>query len=210
VRGPAGTEASSQARAWFPAEVTPYGPGWRCYAPGKGLINVGYQGGGYRWWLQTGPARGMEGRAGFADPHDAMQDAARVTDRLAPGMFAALTRDELFALYRELAQAYPQHPGGSRAGERWYTELSGVSGEVFRQMEIMALDPQYSGPQPLEFAQATRLAFTGAALQAMATSRNRPSWPTPPTARREPGRAARRRPAASARTAAGARPARSR
>ena len=149
---------------WSPADVTPYGPGYCRYVPGKGLLKVGYESRQYRWWLQTGPAKGIPGRAGLAGPREAMRDADRLTGLRAAGMFEKLTVDELRALYRELVQAYPGYG----------PELASVRDDVFGQLEIAALNPAYNGPDPVLFAQAVRLAFTGAVTQALRASPNSP------------------------------------
>jgi len=91
---------------------------------------------------------------------------------------------------RELAKAHPQRRDGSGADDRWYRELDEVRSEVFREMEITALDPHYIGPPPAAFAQAARLASFGAVHQAEMASPNRPSWLRP--GRQAPGLAARR------------------
>ena len=156
--------AGAAEPGWSAADTTSYGPGYCRYVPGKGMLKVGYDRHQYRWWLQTGPGKAMDGRDGFTDPREAMQDADRLTAMLVPGMFDALTTDELMALYRELVQAYP------------HAELASVRDDVFGQMEIAALDRRYNGPDPLLFAQAAQLAFSGALAQAMRASMNRGSW----------------------------------
>lgn len=188
-----GAAASIQGQTWIPASGSPYGPGWRCYVHGTGMPHVGLEENGYRFWLQTGPNEAFPGRGGFADPGHAMRDAAQVADRLKPRIFAALTRDELLALYRELAKAYPQDRDGSGAGDRWFRELDEVRSEVFRQMEITALDPHYIGPEPTAFARAARLASFGAVAQAENTSPSRPSWVRTRPDSQAPGPAPRRR-----------------
>jgi hypothetical protein len=202
MRDPGGAAAAISGQAWNSVPESPHGPGWRCYVPGTGMLRVVRQDDGYRWWLQTGPDRALPGRGGFVDPGSAMQDAARVAGGLAPRMFAGLARDELLALYRQLARAYPQHRDGSGAGDRWYRELEEARSEVFRQMEITALDPYYIGPQPAAFAEAARLASFGAVSRAEMASPQRPSWLRTRPGRLTPGQAPRRRqvsPAARAR-----------
>lgn len=200
---PARVTSASSGQMWTSMPAGPHGPGWRCYVRDTGMLLVVRQGNGYRWWLQTGPSKAMPGRGGFADPGDAMDDAARSAGGLAPRMFAGLTRDELLALYRQLARAYPQHRDGSGVGDRWHRELEDVRAEVFRQMEITALDPFYIGPQPAAFAQAARLASFGAVTRAELASPQRPNWLRPRPARPALLRPARRRPAGLARARAG-------
>ena len=60
---------------WFPARITPYGPGYSRYVPGKGVLRVGYEHRQYRWWLPAGTGRG-----GFATGRQAMRDADRLAE----------------------------------------------------------------------------------------------------------------------------------
>jgi len=69
---------------WFPARITPYGPGYSRYVPGKGMLQVGYENRQYRWWLPAGP-----GRDGFATGRQAMRDADRLAGMDFPGGSAA-------------------------------------------------------------------------------------------------------------------------
>ena len=62
---------------WSPARITPYGPGYSRCAPGKGMVQVYYENGQYRWRLHTGPAEAMPGQGGFARGRDAMRAADR-------------------------------------------------------------------------------------------------------------------------------------
>jgi hypothetical protein len=60
---------------WSPTRITPYGPGYSRYVPGKGMLQVRYGNGQYRWSLQTDAAAAMTGQDGFARGREAMRAA---------------------------------------------------------------------------------------------------------------------------------------
>ena len=153
---------------WFPARITPYGPGYSRYVPGKGILQVGYEHGQYRWWLPAGP-----GRDGFATGRQAMRDADRLAEMLPPGMFAALDAGELMALYRELTQAHPRRGTATSGTGEWEAKLTSMRTEVPGQLEIAALDAAYTGPGPLRFALAAQMTSAGAVGQSMRASQDR-------------------------------------
>jgi hypothetical protein len=62
---------------WSPARIAPYGPGYSRDVPGKGTLQVCYEKGQYRWWLQTDAGEAMPGQGGFARGREAMQAADR-------------------------------------------------------------------------------------------------------------------------------------
>ena len=62
---------------WSTARITPYGPGYSRYVPGKGTLHVCYEKGQYRWSLQTDAAEATTGQDGFARGREAMQAADR-------------------------------------------------------------------------------------------------------------------------------------
>ena len=187
---------------WSPASVTPYGPGYCRYVPGQGMLKVGYESRQYRWWLLTGPAKARPGRDGFADPREAMRDADRLTAMLAPGMFEALTIDELRALYRELVQAYPEYHSGTTNTGRWYEELASVRDDVFGQMEIAALDPAYrAGPAVVRPGRAA-----GVYRRTRAGAEGKPERSVPPCRDRRGRAGDRSRPGRRCRAPGAARP----
>ena len=153
---------------WFPARITPYGPGYIRYVTGKGMLQVGYEHRQYRWWLPAGP-----GRDGFATGRQAMRDADRLAEMLPPGMFAALDAGELLALYRELTQAHPRRGTDTSGTGEWEAKLASMRTEVPGQLEIAALDAAYTGPGPLRFALAAQMTSAGAVDQAMRASQDR-------------------------------------
>jgi hypothetical protein len=158
---------------WARDEANPYGPCYRRYAPGQGVLRIvarsGYT---YAWYLSAASRSDSLSwpEEGFASPRDAMRDADRQVCQMPPRMFGRLTPGEAQALYRKLAAA---HDWGRDQGD---PTLSEVREELYTQLKIQAAAPAYHGPAPHRFIWAAKEASRGACLQAAAASPNRASW----------------------------------
>jgi hypothetical protein len=171
---PARTAAAGDLEpGWSRDEANPYGPCYRRYAPGHGVLRiVACSGYSYAWYLSTkSPSDSLSWpEEGFASPRDAMRDADHQVSHMPPRMFGRLTPGEAQALYRKLAAAYDC---GRSQGD---PALGDVREELFTQLKIQAAGPSYHGPEPHKFIHAVKEASRGAALQAMAASPNQASW----------------------------------
>jgi hypothetical protein len=212
---------------WAHDEANGYGPCYRRYAPGQGVLRIVARSGySYAWYLSTkSPSEALSWpRERFASPRDAMRDADDQVSQMPPRMFGRLTPGDAQELYRRLARAY------DCGRNQRVLALADVREELFTQLKIQAADPAYHGPEPHKFIHAVQEASRGAALQAMAASPNQASWiawrprhhavtgPAPPTEFPAPVTArgtrtagggpapARRRAASPARAAGQARP----
>jgi hypothetical protein len=158
---------------WSHDEANGYGPCYRRYAPGHGVLRIVARSGyGYAWYLSSkSPSEAFSWpRERFTSPHDAMRDADDQVSQMPPRMFGRLTPGEAQELYRRLARAYDC---GRNQGDQ---ALADVRDELFTQLQIQAADPSYHGPDPWKFTRAVREASYGAALQAMAASPHQASW----------------------------------